>query len=108
MIVILNESAAEGRTIYDDEVARAAELAPGLYVLEAGGRSVQFDLMSVAEAADALCAKARPASDSIIQAAHSLIEDVAENLPVGVDEGPDILVVPATDVMALGASGSLH
>lgn len=69
-----------GREIFNDGIARSAELGPDLYAIEAGGRSVQFDLMSVAEAVSALCRSVGGCSMMIVEAGRALVDDAMADL----------------------------
>lgn len=69
-----------GRTIYDDGVARAADLGEGKFLLECAGHSNCFDLFEIAEAMAALRKKVGGAL-SLMEASRAILDDVEETLP---------------------------
>lgn len=74
-----------GRTIYDDGVARAADLGEGKYMLECSSHSICFDLFEIAEAMAALRKKVGGAL-SLMEASRAILDDVEAGLPA--DPGP--------------------
>lgn len=69
-----------GRTVYDDGVARAADLGEGKFMLECAGHSICFDLFEIAEAMAALRKKVGGAM-SLMEASRAILDDVEDSLP---------------------------
>lgn len=69
-----------GRTIYDDGIARAADLGEGKYQFECSGSTIAFEVFEIAESAQALIKKVG-GKLSILEAARATLEDIERTLP---------------------------
>jgi hypothetical protein len=69
----------DGRSVYDDGVARAAELDDGRFLLECSGFSVECDILQIAEAASALIGMAG-GKLSVLEASRAVLFDLEEGL----------------------------
>lgn len=76
---VRNAIRKDGRTIYDDGVARAADLGEDRIVLECSGHSVECGVLQIPEAAQALIG-AVGGKLSLLEASHAVLFDIEDRL----------------------------
>ena len=79
-MILLIDPPETGRVIHDDGVARAMDLGNDLFALAAGGGGVQFNILEIAEATEALSRSVPGARLFLVEAARPILDDVTEKL----------------------------
>lgn len=80
-LTVKAEATGAGRTIYDDGVARAADIGGDRFLLECAGRSIESGALELVEAATALIRHAG-GKLSILESVRATLEDIEARIPV--------------------------
>ena len=73
-------SIANGRTFYDDAVARAADVGEDRFLMTCSGHSVECHALEIVEAANAL-ARRVGGRLSILEAVRAVLDDIEARIP---------------------------
>lgn len=74
-------SVTKGRTVYDDGVARAADIGEDRFLLVCSSHSVECHALEIVEAANALSRRVGGRL-SVLEAVRATLEDIETRLPV--------------------------